>query len=577
VTDKHASRARRLVLWSALVAAATALSSCGWFPYYAGRDTYSPASSVFYNDLDGVNPDRAIHYDLSIGDTPKDVYIVFTNPTAATVTAPVVANRSHATESGAARGLSSRSAGSALADRPIALPDHPGLFGWEPPEPGVPGTRATGTEITPPPHPDETVPDDIAEFYVYRAQAIDGGPTVTAELILERSVDGKNLEVWVEGSQVLSNTGDRVTALADRFMSSGANDDIYDWVSTVYGREWSPEAGGTSTDAWLDYQDYDSTITILLYDIEDSVEGNGAGGIIGLFSPYNNYTADYLESAATDAYTNERIMFYLDSETFNEGEDGWDIDDYWPSEIVSTLAHELQHMIHFHERWVLAGASTPVWLNETMSLAAEDLVEQKRNRPGPRGVDPTEHPDGGAGPDGNQNGRLPRYNLRNDLSLTSWPNQTASADDLLNSYSMAYAFGAFLGREFGGAQVFRSLAESDSPFTETMLSEATGYGLEELLWRWGAAVLLSGDSGPNEYELNTGSWIDSSVESATYRLGSIDHYTYEPEPYVHTDLGFVTSMPGASKLLYRVGTGLTGDLSLELQLSEGTDFTVVVR
>ena len=78
-------------------------------------------------------------------------------------------------------------------------------------------------------------------------------------------------------------------------------------------------------------------ITILLADIaSDTYAFRSNGGIVGYF-----YSGDTIPSFS---YSNERVMFTIDSVMLAEADGSWDISDPWPSTVVSTLAHEFQHM-----------------------------------------------------------------------------------------------------------------------------------------------------------------------------------------------------------------------------------------
>ncbi|MFW6293876.1 MAG: hypothetical protein ACOC7V_16360, partial [Spirochaetota bacterium] len=137
------TRAAGRVVRGALLAALVAmLGACGWFPYHAGPDRYSGGDNVFYHDLDGVNPDRTVRYSLDVGSEPRDVFIVFTNPTFVEISTPAVEVRSSTgpVEAPDAKYASpgSRSLASAeLKSPPVALRDNPEIAGWTPPTPGV--------------------------------------------------------------------------------------------------------------------------------------------------------------------------------------------------------------------------------------------------------------------------------------------------------------------------------------------------------------------------------------------------------------------------------------------------------
>ena len=110
--------------------------------------------------------------------------------------------------------------------------------------------------------------------------------------------------------------------------------------------------------------------------------------------------------------------------------------------------------------------------------------------------------------------------------------------------------------------------------------------MEQLLWRWGAAVLLSDDPTQSvPFRVNAGDWMNSSAGGRTYRLGSFNHYYYDyfdtpspsDPPYVRTGDIAVNEMAPNSKMLYRVGRGLTGTVELAIDFNEGMDFAVVVK
>lgn len=212
-----------------------------------------------------------------------------------------------------------------------------------------------------------------------------------------RTYHGVTLNIWVaddcwyEGGTksylITENTNTKmVTAMADAFLKDGPGNDIYEWITGIFGVQWG--------DHVLSYMlpPENSEITILLYDIgnDDNVfETNGYTA--GFFHPKDNYLQSY------QSESNERIMFYLDAPAFASpfyGADGnWDIDDPLPQDQISTLAHEFQHMIMFYQKYVRHFPHWPeTWLNEMCSLMAEDLVADKMGVVGPVGSLPTTDP-----------------------------------------------------------------------------------------------------------------------------------------------------------------------------------------
>jgi len=345
-----------------------------------------------------------------------------------------------------------------------------------------------------------------------------------------------------------------VNALADTFLKTNSSDnDIYDWVTNIYGEEWS-------SDAQIKYNDLigeNDEITILLTDIDG--DDSPTGGVIGYF-----WAKDNIKSS-TISGSNERVMFYADAVMFANGEGTWDIDDFWPKEMVSTLAHEFQHMIHFYQKTVLLDASTDTWINEMLSETTEDLIATKIQHSGPRGV---EYTDGSAGNTGNQNGRYPLFNTNNTLSLTAWNNNLAD-------YSKVNAFGTFLTRNYGGAKVLHDIMHNNLEH-EDAIEAATGKSFNTLLREWGISVLLSDrvDTTSNQYSYNTNDFTVSEKEKSIYKMGAINFFNYDPQPIINTNIGTVKAQ---GNYYYKVGDNLTGMVDIDLTLDTNTEATLIVK
>jgi hypothetical protein len=213
-------------------------------------------------------------------------------------------------------------------------------------------------------------------------------PNVTTNL------GSKTLNIWVsddsfgnppECTKSKCVTQEMVDALADTFLISGLDNDIYDWVTNIYEEEWENDTNG-----YTGLISANDEITILLTDIDG--DDSSSGGVIGFFWSKDNFEKSSISGS------NERIMFYADAVMFANGEGTWSIDDFWPKEMVSTLAHEFQHMINFYQKRILLDTDLNVWINEMLSETTEDLIATKIQHIGPRGV---EYTDGSAGETGN--------------------------------------------------------------------------------------------------------------------------------------------------------------------------------
>jgi len=375
----------------------------------------------------------------------------------------------------------------------------------------------------------------------------------------------KSLTIWVENSAYGANCSKAkcvnekmLNALANKFLKSGSDNDIYDWVTNVFGKEW----GGSNSPLLIDESNH---LSILLTDIANDNKING--GVIGYFHSKDNFkNTKYVGS-------NERIMFYIDSVMFANASNSWDENDFWPQQVFSTLAHEFQHMIYFYQKNVKQNLQgTEPWLNEMLSESTEDLVAVKMNVDGPRNVVASR---GDAGSKNNYNGRYPLFNQNNSLSPTSWDNSLAN-------YSTVSSFGAYLLRNYGGAKLLHNVVDNNLINEEALMyavhQHVNGKSktFDDLIHEWGVAVLLSKrddvsiDSG---VLYNAGDFISSDFNGVHYDLGSINFFNYNIAPVLSANMGQVSPQ---SNYYYKVGENLKGTIDLDILNSRSLNVSVVV-
>ncbi len=379
----------------------------------------------------------------------------------------------------------------------------------------------------------------------------------------------KTLNIWVSNDSFDSGLGCvkskcvtqvMVDALASTFLQAGADNDIYDWVTNIYGEEWNSAAQSK----YSNLISANDEITILLTDIDNDNSING--GTIGYFHSKDNFDSTAI------AGSNQRVMFYADAVLFANASGTWSIDEFWPKEMVSTLAHEFQHMIHFYQKTVLLDTTSEVWLNEMLAETTEDLIATKISHTGPRGVDPL---DGSAGNAPNTQGRYPLFNQNNNsLSLTAW-------NGILADYSKVNAFGAYLVRNYGGAKVLHDIMhnafENENAVVDAVTKSVQGSGktFNMLLKEWGVAVLLSDNENlQNTPEYNTGDFTLDTYNNSTYELGSINFFNYSPIPTLNTSAGTVQAQ---GNYYYKVGDNLTGTVNIDLTLNGTIEATLIAK
>ena len=448
-------------------------------------------------------------------------------------------------------------------------------FNNNPPPLVAPSATDPSPGLLPPP-PNYEIVGDTFNFSLDTSASQTKAATVRATV----AANGWNLVFWVANeswapsgcTQAACITQEMTNALASSFLNSGTNDDIFEWVTAAVGLPWGSHGYGNLIAGT------ENTIHILLYDI--GADNSQTGGVVGFFWAKDNY----LTSAVTGS--NQRLMFYIDSvmyATALSSEGAWDINDFWPAIVRGTLAHEFQHMIHFYQRSIVSGAAGDTWSNELASEVVTDLIADKIGIDGPRGLTSA---DGGS--PGITDGRLPRFNYFSDAPVTAW----LSSPNTLTSYSVNYAFGAYLLRACGGRQFLRDLVVGNAGLNTAIIDNAlasstacSAWNFNEALRRWAASALLSSHSGNSApYLYNTGTWSTSAGGGLNFNLGSINLYNYSYSYGVGTQVGpYVYTNPstpgyyGTSNTIVRAGSRLTGPQSFTLSLPANMLLTVVKK
>jgi len=539
------------------------------------EEGYTPVileKNIALNDMDAVQiVGRAneAHLQVTLGNTPKDLYLVLSNAGTLNTTPDITINgKKVAVEPQPER----RQVETSAPIRSSILPAPRRISDWH----ASRSTEQNGSSDTTNPKRQARALSRTAkgvgesESFYLETRSSDGTVRATLRKVVANvatQYGAKTLNVWVADDSY-GNCGktvcvqdDDIDALADNFLKAGNDNDIYDWVTNVYGEEWGADAQSHDGEV-IGEKD---VIDILLLDIDK--DNKKDGGVLGYFYPKDAYKRSKVSGS------NERIMFYIDAVMF-ANEDTSKID--WKKETFSTLAHEFQHMIHFYQKEIKKGIVDDTWINEMLSESTEDLVATKIGHTGPRGVDPD---DGSAGSPGNTLGRYPLFNYYDDSSLTSWGNTMVD-------YSVVNAFGAFLLRNYGGAKVLHDILYGGEGHEEA-IEEATGQSFGTLMAQWGAAVLLS-DQIRSEWEpmtYNTGDFRETTYGSSAYRLGSINFYNYTLKgaygngangPKIYTDKIWVQR--AGANLYYRVGWDLDGTVPINITgLSRNTTITLITK
>ncbi len=225
---------------------------------------------------------------------------------------------------------------------------------------------------------------------------------------------------------------------------------IYPTDRLIFGSEWTPGV------------DNDPRITVLFSPL------HGAGGA---YSAADEYTR------AVNPFSNQREIFYISTAA------GW-------GGLESTLAHEFQHMIHWHEH-----PNQDIWLNEGSSVLASAL----------NGYDVQ-------GTDGD-------FMRRPDTQLNAWQPSPSLARA---NYGGAFLFLDYLMQHYGGAPIIKAVLDAPQSGTEAVDTALAEHGYSDnftsAFEKWAIANLVSTLPGaPQQYKYS-----DRDVQVSPQQ--TLDHY-----------------------------------------------------
>ena len=273
--------------------------------------------------------------------------------------------------------------------------------------------------------------------------------------------------VWVDDarfkttgtSQYNSITTEVAQNIADEFAKH------YQKERDIFGDEADVMLTASSTGAITMTPMSYTYVNIVVYDIGNDYGKTSQTGIVGYF-----YSKDYLTNDSvlgesggrtqTLGFSNEGKYFYVDAAYCNyngmtNGTASYGGNGNSASKtVISTLFHEFQHMINFNNKSVKYPNRTDVkgtWYDEMLSMLAEDILQKTLNI---------------ADADSPKN-RLAAFNL---YYTASGVTDYLDGEYATISYSTAYAFGAWLMRNYGGPALVKEISTNAEVNMESVVA-----------------------------------------------------------------------------------------------------------
>lgn len=235
--------------------------------------------------------------------------------------------------------------------------------------------------------------------------------------------NGANVYIWVRTSEIAKlNQATIDNLLAD--YATGTENILTNVLANI-GDYWGNQVAAGNQSMLLDMTEKDIHIVV-----SNLTPDNQPFGTIGYFWALNN-----IKSSVHPA-SNGKLMFFVDSETLaysqNEGKASTGY-----VTVVTTLAHETQHMNHFYYKNAINDVQADTWEDELASVMAEELIGSKilgSNNIVTR-----------------SGGRFAGWLNATQCEIGYWYGNTAASNGctLYSSYNTHAAFGAYLQRNYG--------------------------------------------------------------------------------------------------------------------------------
>ncbi|MBR4449729.1 MAG: hypothetical protein IKS30_05965 [Treponema sp.] len=312
---------------------------------------------------------------------------------------------------------------------------------------------------------------------------------------------GTHCNVWIVDQYYNETAGGNKanTEIAQKFATKF--DEIYPYITEVFGSESHQLV--TTSQSLIDMSKYSDTgtiINIVLYDIGVDYSQNQNGGVLGYFYAKDYYYTGgekYSGSNAILNYTNQGKYFYVDS--------GFAVSAF--DTVVSTLAHEFQHMVNFGQKnikYIKYKTVPDTWYNEMLSMLCEDMMQKKL------GIDDADSP----------KARLQQFNAN---YYASGINEWRDGDYSVLSYSVAYAFGGWLCRQYGGAALVKAIMSNAYVDDESIVAAVNSIkGTTSYTWDDLFEQFLLCITGSSTYTMNQDAAQTLTCNGYKYPMTAID-------------------------------------------------------
>jgi len=370
-----------------------------------------------------------------------------------------------------------------------------------------------------------------ADKYLYNNGARENEPIKTKVRDVKREIgksydyyyviDENDKQVFTKKTAVCKANGQYCNVLFIKDTSLVAESDIdfakiAENFDAIYEKETS--IVGTNryeTKVYSNLIDPMAKIDVIVADIMEAATKDQEGGVFGYFHSNDfliNGDYEYWENDEKQTYTiscsNEAQAIYVDSYFLKTK----------TNQVYSTLVHEFNHLLNYCQKTCYYGLNyMSSWYTEMLSMVTEDLFQHYLK------IEDIDSP----------KARMSLFNCSAYYGFENWQD----GDDVYRSYANAFAFGAYLVRNFGGVPLLKEIAtnkyiDKDS-ITEALHKLNYNYDYAKVL-RYFPMVYVNPKTDGNSEEYKSAFTLNRSItyaDDSTLYFDAINLYDYSWKLY----------------------------------------------
>lgn len=299
---------------------------------------------------------------------------------------------------------------------------------------------------------------DTRSFYLLKYTYNSSGAVIKQETVRKQGKCvkvGTHCNVWfVDQTSLVDESDLDFNSLVSKF------DSIYEKQTKVFGTNTYT----TSSDGFIPSSD---KIQIVICDCMGDAKKEQSSGTFGYQAFADLLTNEYIEYLQTlkdgdnwkGVYSNEDQIIYIDSlfYSYKGKKTAGNPNGYYNAQdtIFSTIPHEFNHLLNNIQKYIKNDTDQmATWYTEMLSLITEDLFMDSL------GINESE----------SARGRLPYFDEYYNYGFTTW----LEGENVFISYANAFAYGAFLCRNYGGEKLIKEIATNNA-VNEESITKALAY------------------------------------------------------------------------------------------------------